>query len=262
MKVIFVGVGEAFDENLSNTSILVLSGSENNHSQILLDCGFTAAHAFWRYSPAPLALDAIWISHFHGDHFFGLPLLLLRFWEEKRTRPLTIIGQKGIQKNVTAAMELAYPGFYAMLSFELIFIEAHTGQNLDLFDLNFSFALGRHSLRCVGIRLDGKNASMYYSGDGRPSESTTALARGCDLVIHEAYGIEPILPAHGSIEGCITFGRKTGARHLALVHMNRGVRKNHAASIGKKLAALEDIHAFLPAPGDSLTVGESPGSDE
>ncbi len=256
MKVIFTGVGEAFDENLSNTSLLVLTGDPKKPQQILLDCGFTAAHAFWRLSSDPMALDGIWISHFHGDHFFGLPLLLLRYWEEKRTRSLTIIGQKGVQNKIIAAMELAYPGFFDRIAYKVIFIEIHAGQDLDLFGLKWSFAPGKHSQLCLGVRLDGRSSALYYSGDGRPSEETAVLAKGCDLVVHEAYGIEPILDAHGSVDGCITFGRKTGARHLALVHMNRLVRKNHAAQVRKQLDALESIHAFLPEPGDSLTIGE------
>ena len=140
MKVIFTGVGEAFDENLPNTSLLVLANNQIKKRQVLLDCGFTAAHTFWQTSPDPMGLDAVWISHFHGDHFFGLPLLLLRFWEEKRTRPLTIIGQPGVVDKVLGAMELAYPGFYAKVAFRIDFVEVRPGRDLDLFDLHWSFA--------------------------------------------------------------------------------------------------------------------------
>ena len=81
MRVIFSGVGEALDENRSNTSLIVTHSASESFQQVLLDCGFSAAHAFWRYAPEPLHLDALWISHFHGDHFLGVPLMLLRFWE-------------------------------------------------------------------------------------------------------------------------------------------------------------------------------------
>ena len=254
MKVIFTGVGEAFDENLPNTSLLVFTDGRINQRQILLDCGFTAAHTFWQTSPEPMGLDAVWISHFHGDHFFGLPLLLLRFWEEERTRPLTIIGQPGVKDKVLGAMELAYPGFYAKVAFKVDFVEVVPGRDLDLFDLHWSFAPNRHSKPCLALRLDGKTGALYYSGDGRPSDETVALARGCDLVVHEAFGVEPIIEAHGSVDGCITFARKTGTKHLALVHMNRDVRKNHAETVRRRLDSLENIHAFLPEPGETLTI--------
>jgi ribonuclease Z len=71
LRVTFVGIGEAFDEGLGNTSVLVRFPSPPAAAgQILLDYGFTPAHAFWRCSPDPMGLDAIWVSHFHGDHFF------------------------------------------------------------------------------------------------------------------------------------------------------------------------------------------------
>ncbi len=76
VKIKFIGVGEAFDEDLPNTSILVRARDERNESSILLDCGFTAPPSFWKIAKDPDDLDAIWISHFHGDHFFVLPALL------------------------------------------------------------------------------------------------------------------------------------------------------------------------------------------
>jgi ribonuclease Z len=255
MKVIFTGVGEAFDENLPNTSLLVLVDSQVKKRQVLLDCGFTAAHTFWQTSPDPKGLVAVWISHFHGDHFFGLPLLLLRFWEEERTRPLTIIGQPGVADKVLGAMELAYPGFYAKVAFKIDFVEVRPGRDLDLFDLHWSFAPNRHSKPCLGLRLDGKKGALYYSGDGRPSEETAALAMGCDLVVHEAFGLEPIIDGHGTVDGCIDFARKTRTKHLALVHMNRQIRKMHAETVRRRLDALENFHAFLPEPGETLIIG-------
>lgn len=256
MQIIFAGVGEAFDETLSNTSLIVITkGSQKR--QVLLDCGFTAAHTFWQHSPNPMALDAVWISHFHGDHFLGLPLLLLRFWEEERTRPLSIIGQPGIEEKITNAMELAYPGFAAKLKFEIIYTEAREGQKQNRLGLDWSVAPGRHSRPCLGLRLDSKAGSLYYSGDGRPSEKTESLAMGCQLVVHEAYGLAPMLDAHGTVDGCIEFAKKTDTHHLALVHMNRQVRQANAQSVRAKLDSISDFHAFLPEPGETITIGET-----
>ena len=69
-----------FDEALPNTSILVESGS----SSILLDCGFTAASTFWEVANNSLDLDVVYISHSYGDHYFGVPALLVRSVEEGR----------------------------------------------------------------------------------------------------------------------------------------------------------------------------------
>lgn len=260
MEVTFAGVGEAFDENVPNTSILVSVGLGKRRRQILLDCGFTAAHAFWRVSSEPLDLDAVWVSHFHGDHFMGLPLLFLRFWEEDRCKPLTIVGQSGVQDLTRAAMDLAFPNFLQRVEFPLSFLEVSAGKDLDLLGFGWSFAENGHSSPCLAVRLDHEEGSVFYSGDGRPTEQTESLAKQCDLVVHEAFGLSEAPPGHGSVESCIDFARKTNAGALALVHVSRDIRQTKCEKIRKQLAGLKDLKAYLPEPGDRLSVGHRFGS--
>ena len=108
MEIQFLGVGEACDEEHPNTSLLVTTSKGGS---FLLDCGFTTPHIYFGLHRQVDELDAVWISHFHGDHFFGIPLLLLRFWEMGREKRLIIAGQDGVKEKVHSAMELAYPGF-------------------------------------------------------------------------------------------------------------------------------------------------------
>jgi ribonuclease Z len=253
-KVTFVGVGEAFDEGLGNTSILVTTHSADAEGQILLDCGFTAAHAFWRCSPDPMNLAAIWVSHFHGDHFFGIPLLLLRFWEEKRERPLALVGEPGLENRVRAVMELAYPGFLAKLQYGLSFLEATPGEDIELLGLRWSFAETGHSRPCLGLRLAHDQSALFYSGDGAPTPATVSLAEGCDLIVHEAFGLDQTAPGHGTVEGCIEMATVCRAKALALVHLNREIRRLHAESIRLKLAGMKGIKGFLPKPGEHLQI--------
>ena len=130
MQVQFIGVGEAFDERYANTSVLVTVPGPDGPTHVLLDCGFTAAAAYYRHANVGAALDAVWVSHFHGDHFLGLPLLLLRFWDEGRTRPLTLVGPAGIEAKLWQALELAYPGFRARLQYPVVCVEAAPGGSL------------------------------------------------------------------------------------------------------------------------------------
>ena len=66
MKVTFLGVGEAFDENNTHTCILVEAAGR----RMLVDCGATAPPSVWHQSKRPDYLDGIFISHFHADHVF------------------------------------------------------------------------------------------------------------------------------------------------------------------------------------------------
>ncbi len=252
MEVIFAGVGEAFDELLPNTSLLVLAGNGETTRQVLLDCGFTAPIPFWNASPDPLALDAVWVSHFHGDHYFGLPLLILRFWEQRRSRPLCIVGPPGCEQRVKAAMDLAYGRLLQKLPYALEFSEASPGKDLDLLGFRWSFAESGHSSLCLAVRLDHGQASLFYSGDGRPTGETRALARSCDLVVHEAFELEHSTPGHGTVDQAVEMAREAQARALALVHLNRNMRRQEAAEVRRRLAAVRDLRAFLPEPGDRL----------
>ncbi len=99
MRVTFLGVGEACDERLPNTSLWVQSGVGDQRQSVMMDCGFTVPSLYWQQQSDPNDLDALWISHFHGDHFFGVPALLLRFWEMKRSKALAIVSQSGGRKD-------------------------------------------------------------------------------------------------------------------------------------------------------------------
>jgi ribonuclease BN (tRNA processing enzyme) len=260
MKIRFLGVGEAFDERLGNTALLVRTDAKGDKRQILLDCGFTAAHAFWHYSPCPEELNAVWISHFHGDHFFGLPLIILRFWEEKRSAPLAIIGQEGVKEKVESAMELAYPGILSKLGYPLDFIEASPGKRLSILGLDWSFALSGHSSPCLSLRIERDGVSLFYSGDGNPTEGTLAVAKGCNMIVHEAFGIEENHPGHGTVQASIRFARNAGAKTLALVHINRHVRWNRHDDIRRYLSGQDDLEILLPADGDDYNLNR-PGPE-
>lgn len=250
MRVTFPGVGEAFDETLPNTCLLLEAGERS----ALLDCGFTAAHAFWACAGAPLRLDAVWISHFHGDHFLGLPLLLLRFWEQGRTAPLALLGPRGVGELAVRAMDMAYPGFRARLRFGLEVHEMEEGRTVAAAGFAWACALADHGAPCLAVRVQAEGAAVFYSGDGKPTAGTLALAREADLVAHEAYALDAETPGHGTVAGAIDFTRRARARRLWLVHVNRDVRRERRRELEALLRDAADVEAFLPEPGDAVSL--------
>jgi ribonuclease BN (tRNA processing enzyme) len=252
MIIRFAGVGEACDEHLSNTSIIVETGD----GTVLLDCGFTAVHDFYRTASDPNDLEAVYVSHFHGDHYFGLPLLLLRLSEDGRDKPLQLVGPPGIGQSTRQAINLAYPNFLKILSFSIDFTVIHPGKELEAAGLKLRAAEPDHAGNvCYSLRMDGKDGSLFYSGDGRPTPATTKLAKQVDLVIHEAYDLDGDTRGHANVGQCIEFARQVGAASLACVHVNRRVRHQRADEIRSLLAAAEGLDAFLPEPGDSREIG-------
>lgn len=246
MEILFLGVGEACDSVHGNSSALVTAGE----SKILLDCGFSVPHSFFRHCEDPNCLDFVWISHFHGDHFFGLPLLLLRFWEMGRKRRLEIVGQKGVEKTTLAALDLAYRGFAKKLSYPLSFhtIEPNGLLRLDNLDLKATQTI--HSQCNYGLSLGDGRHRLYYSGDGRPTRETCRLVDGCDIVLHEAFTLEDSMPDHGSISGCLQLMEKAEIKRLALIHIERKTRHGQQTKIDWLLKQQSGV--FLPNEGDTV----------
>lgn len=254
MDLHFLGVGEACDGSQSNTSILLGNSNDNAAGRILFDCGFSVPHRYLSLNPSPEELEIIWISHFHGDHFFGTPLLLLWFWENGRRRPLHILGPPGIEVKVMKALELAYPKLSARLKYALIFIELEAGERQNIADMIWQTAYNMHAQPCLSVRLEAPGNTIFYSGDGRPTQMTLSLATGCDLIIHEAYDIKDTTPGHGSIESCLDFASKAGAKRLALVHLQRSVRLRSGHIITGLRKNYPGMTILLPDEGSILTI--------
>ena len=253
MRVTFVGVGEAFDETLPNTSLIVAGRGPTGRASVLLDCGFTAAAAFFA-CPAVAASereagpDAVWISHFHGDHYFGLPYLLARLHESGRTRPLAVCGGPGTEGKLGAVLDMAYPNLRAKLRFALEPKSVSPGEAFFLAGFPAQAALAGHGAPCLALRLGVGEKALYYSGDGAPTVDSRELAKGCDVLVQEAYGIRAGVPGHGSVEEAVAFAREAGAATLAVVHVRRELRRERGEEIRRMLRDC-GLAASLPGPG-------------
>ncbi len=248
MEIRFIGVGEACDSNYGNTSILI----KNRGSSHLLDCGFSVPHNYFTYCSDPEELDSLWISHFHGDHFFGVPLLCLRLWEMGRKKPLHIIGQEGTGETVRAAMDLAYGNLFQKLQYNLNFHVLMPGEKAKIAGMTWQAAWGDHSRPCLALCLSAGNKKIFYSGDGRPTAETALLAGNSDLVIHEAFLLSDDIPGHGSVQGCIKFCQQTGTKQFALVHINREIRQSEKNHILQLLDKVPGRSGFLPETGEKI----------
>lgn len=255
MKVTFLGVGEACDPIFPNTSLLVESVTARAGRQLLLDCGFTVPHQYFKIHPKAEELAAVWISHFHGDHFFGIPLLLMRLWELDRRKPLYILGPSGVKGKVMQTLDLAYPNFSSKMHFPLFFREVEPGVQVEVAGHQWRTAAGLHSQRALALRLDAGGKALFYSGDGRPTPATEELAYGCDLAVHEAFNMAGDTPGHGSIRGCLDFALRVGLGNLALLHIQRDERmlkRDQITSYLEKSAV--GCKVWLPEPGEIFIV--------
>ncbi len=241
MKIIFLGVGEAFDKNIPNNSVLVLS-----KTNLLLDCGYSIPQQLWKYNSDQSFLDAIFISHRHADHYFGLPPLLVRMWEGKRTKPLTIICEKGMEKIIQEVFELGYQNFYEKFDFKVNFIEVKAGQEIQFNEFTLNFAPTTHSASNLAIKIKKQENTVCYSGDGMFNKQTEELYKNSDLVIHESFLYDKKIIGHACITDLIEMAKKNNIKCLALTHIQRDFREN--LDKVKQEISKENIKVIIPEP--------------
>ena len=82
--------------------------SQADTVNFLIDCGASSLPALKRCGIARNDIDLILITHFHGDHFAGLPFFLLDAQFSRRSRPLVIAGPAGIEARLTQVMEALF----------------------------------------------------------------------------------------------------------------------------------------------------------
>ncbi len=104
IRIVFFGTGAAAPTRQRNVSsvAVVLDGRV-----LLFDCGEGAQHQMMRSSVHSGALEAVFITHLHGDHLYGLPGLIATLGLNARSSPLTIYGPAGLRAFLDA---VPYPG--------------------------------------------------------------------------------------------------------------------------------------------------------
>ena len=248
VRATVLGCGEAFDESVVNTSLLVEAGG----GTILMDCGYSVPPQLWKTVTDPAAIDLIYISHLHADHYFGLPAVLGRMWEDGRTSPLTILSQAPAINQIRQALEFGYAGLAARFQYPIEYVPASPGKTWEWRGITFDFAPTRHSVTNLAVRLGLADRSFAYSGDGMFTDESRALFSGVDLVVHEAYLFEP-KPIHADIPALIRMAEQHEIKHLALIHVQRDLRARpepiHEAILNSKA-----VRISLPGPMDVLEV--------
>jgi ribonuclease BN (tRNA processing enzyme) len=249
MKVEFIGVGEAFDETLPNNSQIL----EWSNCVLLIDCGYAVPHALWKKHPEPDYLDAIYLSHRHADHYFGLPSILVRFAEDQRKKALTILCPEGMKSVILEMIDYAYLGVFSKLDFPIEFLEVTTGKTTNFLGARLDFAVSSHPVKNFAIRISFNHSKYAYSGDGNFNAHTRELYTDCSLLVHDAYAFGFESSGHAEIEKLLMMAKEQNVKRLALTHIERNVRKTKMQEI-QDLIKESHLDVIIPLPGDVLEI--------
>jgi ribonuclease BN (tRNA processing enzyme) len=219
VRILFLGSGDAFGSGgRLQTCILMESGM----FRCLIDCGASSLIALKRAAVDPNDIDTILVTHLHGDHFGGIPFLLLDGQFSRRWRRLLIVGPPGLTDRVIQAMEVLFPGSSrAQRKFETEFVELAQGNPtragpllVTPYEVVHACGAPPYALR---VELDGR--TIVYSGDTEWTDQLLSAVAGADLFIAEAYFYNKSVRFHLDYATLMQHRSQLDCKRLIITHM-------------------------------------------
>ena len=220
-----IGCGDAFASGGRNHSCFFL---KINRTGVLIDLGGSAFAGLKQHSVDHGQVDYIIISHLHGDHYGGLPYFLLDAGVNKRTKPLTIVGPKGLREKIYALLALLYPGTRVMEKLKIRFVCFEASLPLEFPDFRLLALPVIHSNATDphGIRIDAQQKVIAYSGDTEWTPTLLDLAEGADLFICECNFYQSHIPGHLSYRVLQKHLLDLTAKRIFLTHLGPDMLSN------------------------------------
>lgn len=221
MKLTIVGSGDAFGSGGRGNTCFWL---ETAKATLLVDCGASALPALKGLQLDPNRIEAIVLSHLHGDHFGGLPFLLLDGqFLSRREAPLLIAGPPGSRDRLDALLEVFFPkSTGSKWRFPWTVQEIAVGVETDVLDHSVLTAevIHQSGAPSTALRLADGSKVFAYSGDTEWTEALLPIARDADLFVCECYAYAGRITGHMSWEILQAKRDDLNARRLMVTHMN------------------------------------------
>jgi ribonuclease BN (tRNA processing enzyme) len=221
MQLRFVGCGDALGSGGRYNTCFHVTGERVN---FLIDCGASSLPALKRLAVARDDIHLILITHFHGDHFGGLPFFLLDAQFSRRTRPLVIAGPTGIEARLTQLMEALFEhSSKTKPRFDLSVVALRPEETRAFGAVNvtpFPVVHGESGGPFLAYRIEAEGRVIAYSADTEWTEALIPAARGADLFIAEAYYYDKVVKNHLSLKTLEAHLPEISARRLVLTHMS------------------------------------------
>jgi len=198
--------------------LLLTDGAE----AVLMDCGASSLVAMKRAGVDPGGIGAVLLSHLHGDHFGGVPFLILDGQFNRRTRPLVVAGPPGTRVRVEAAMEVLFPGSTGVSRrFGVEFVELQPRVAVSVGPVSVMGLPVEHASGAppFALRVGWGGRVVAYSGDTEWTDSLIEAASGADLFVCEAYTFDTPRRYHLDFRTLAAHRERLGCRRLILTHL-------------------------------------------
>jgi ribonuclease BN (tRNA processing enzyme) len=218
VRVQFLGSGDAFGDGGRYQACILVEASS---ARFLLDCGATSLTAMKRLGVDPASIDAVIVSHYHADHYGGIPFLILDGQFNQRSRPLLIAGPGDVERRVMTAVEAAFPGASTVRQrFPIDLRQIQVGTDFELGPGRLRVFRAAHTpgSDAVALRLGLDGAVIAYTGDTDWTDELRDLSAGADLLICEAYTWTKRVRYHLDYQTLASHRSELAARRLIITH--------------------------------------------
>lgn len=240
MKVQLIGTGCM--QTKSNLACSLIN------DKILIDVPSGTTKILDKMEKSIYDLEILIITHFHGDHYFDIPILLLEksFFPEKNKGPFYVIGPKGIEKKTKDLFEMAFPSTWERVedAYEVKFIELNNKDQIIINDVNIQTIEVKHEIpNSQGYIISINDQKCAFTGDCTVCEGVDELLKNSKILISDASWIEGT-PAHMGVNDIKQYLEKYPENIIIGTHMK---------DITKEKALKMDIENFI-IPSDGYTI--------
>jgi ribonuclease BN (tRNA processing enzyme) len=236
VRLRFLGCGDAFASGGRFHTCFHLAGAQE---PMLIDCGATALVALKREGIDPASIGCVVLSHLHGDHFAGLPWLILDGQFAARSQPLLIGGPPTTKERLRQTFEALYPGATSVeRPFDVRVVELAERSPAELgpavvtpFEVAHSSGAPSYALR-----VEYGGTVIAYSGDSEWTDVLLDVGRGADLFVCECNYFDKPVPGHLDYRTLAGQRSRLECGRLVITHMSEDMLIR-AGTLGVQTAA-------------------------
>ena len=191
--------------------------------RFLLDCGASSLIAMRAQGVDPNSIDAILLTHMHGDHCAGVPFVLVdAMLGAKRSAPLVVAGPPGSAARMDALREALFPGSHVMRPrFRYEYVEMEPGRAHEVAGMSVTPYPALHTPETspTMLRVEHGGKVVTYTGDTDWTEALVAAAGGADLLVTECCFYDKPVRMHMNYVTLKAHLHELDARQVILTHM-------------------------------------------
>ena len=225
-EIVFIGTSDAFGAGGRRQSAVFARGDRGG---MLFDCGATTNTGLAQLGISRNEIDVILISHFHGDHFAGIPsLLYASLYTDARRHLIEIVGPPEIESRVHAlAHAMGHPLENPDWTFPIHFREIHAEEALSAGPAEIQAFATEHQPESNphGYRIQLGREQIAYSGDTGWFDDLPRQIAGSDLFICECTLHNTRLDFHLSLRELREHRDDLDCGRLILTHLGHEMAK-------------------------------------